>query len=100
MKAVEEKDADKLYKFSDFKIEAYDSAGYVLQMKIGNTICSGEQFREALSLPSSSFSIKDVKGELQIKTNGNGHGLGMSQWTANQMAKEGKSYRGNSAVFL
>lgn len=93
LKAVEEKDADKLYKFSDFKIEAYDSAGYVLQMKIGNTICSGEQFREALSLPSSSFSIKDVKGELQIKTSGNGHGLGMSQWTANQMAKEGKSYR-------
>ena len=23
---------------------------------------------------------------------GNGHGLGMSQWTANEMAKEGKTY--------
>lgn len=91
--AVEEKDADKTYGFSDFQIISYDSAGYVLQMQIGNTTCSGEQFREALSLSSSSFSLKEVNGELQIRTMGNGHGLGMSQWTANQMAREGKSYK-------
>lgn len=90
--AVEEKDANKTYEFLDYQILSYDSAGYVLQMQIGNTTCSGEQFREALSLPSSSFSLKEVDGELQIRTMGNGHGLGMSQWTANQMAREGKSY--------
>lgn len=90
--AVNEKDAKKTYKFSDFQIISYDSANYVSQMQIGETTCTGEQFREALSLPSSSFSIKDVDGELQIRTMGNGHGLGMSQWTANEMAKEGKTY--------
>ena len=92
LQAVEEKDANKTYEISDYQILSYDSAGYVLQMQIGNTTCSGEQFREALSLPSSSFSLKEVDGELQIRTVGNGHGLGLSQWTANQMAREGKAY--------
>ena len=92
LQAVEEKDANKTYEISDYQILSCDSAGYVLQMQIGNTTCSGEQFREALFLPSSSFSLKEVDGELQIRTMGNGHGLGMSQWTANQMAREGKAY--------
>lgn len=92
LQAVEEKDANKTYEILDYQILSYDSAGYVLQMQIGNTTCSGEQFREALSLPSSSFSLKEVDGELQIRTVGNGHGLGLSQWTANQMAREGKAY--------
>ncbi len=38
------------------------------------------------------MSIENHKGKLRIHTRGNGHGLGMSQWTANEMAKEGKSY--------
>ena len=29
---------------------------------------------------------------MKITTTGKGHGLGMSQWTANEMAKEGKDY--------
>lgn len=90
--AVEEAEAGKTYEFSDFEILSCDSAGYVAQLRIGDTVCSGEQFRDALSLPSSSFSLKDTEGKLCITTMGNGHGLGMSQWTANEMAKEGKNY--------
>lgn len=90
--AVEEKDAEKTYGFSDLEILSYDSAGYVSQFRIGETVCTGDQVRDALSLASSAFSIKDVDGKLSVTTMGRGHGLGMSQWTADCMAKDGKSY--------
>lgn len=90
--AVAEEDADRTYGADDFEIISYDSAGYVMQMRIGDTICTGDQFRDALSLTSSAFSIKDAEGKLKVTTIGKGHGLGLSQWTAQQMAKEGKSY--------
>lgn len=90
--AVAEADANKTYQFSDFEIISHDSAGYVLQLRIGETVCTGDQFRDALSLASSAFSIKDSDGKLRITTMGKGHGLGLSQWTAQKMAKAGKSY--------
>ena len=48
--------------------------------------------RQALSLPSSCFSFSDGGEGLVITVTGNGHGLGMSQWTANEMAKAGNTY--------
>lgn len=90
--AVTEEDAKKTYGFADFEIVSVDTAGYVKEFRIGETICSGDEFRDALSLASSAFSIQDKDGCLQITTEGVGHGLGMSQWTAQAMAKEGKGY--------
>ncbi len=90
--AVAEEDANKTYEISDFEIISHDSAGYVQQMRIGETICTGDQFRDALSLASSAFTMKDMDGKLKITTVGKGHGLGLSQWTARQMAKSGKNY--------
>lgn len=90
--AVEKEKADKKLTFSDFEIISYDSAGYISQLRIGETTCTGEQFRDALNLASSTFSLQDYNGKLRITTTGNGHGLGMSQWTANDLAKAGKSY--------
>lgn len=93
MTAVQgEEEAKKVLKFEDFEIKTNDSAGYVLQMRIGDSSCTGDQFRDALSLPSSSFTLQDDGGKLKITTMGNGHGLGMSQWTAKKMAEEGKTY--------
>lgn len=90
--AVAEEEANKTIQFSDFEIISHDSAGYVQQMRIGETVCTGDQFRDALSLTSSAFSIKDTEGKLQITTMGKGHGIGLSQWTAQKMAKAGDSY--------
>lgn len=90
--AVAEEDAARTYEAADFEIISYDSAGYVMQMRIGDTICTGDQFRDALSLTSSAFSLKDADGKLKITTMGKGHGLGLSQWTAQNMALSGKSY--------
>lgn len=41
------------YSFKDFEILEHDSAGYVGKLRIGETICTGDQFRDALSLPST-----------------------------------------------
>ena len=88
----EQKKAEEGYGFDDFEISSRDSAGYVNEMRIGQTTCTGDQFRDALSLPSSAFSFSEENGKIKITTTGKGHGLGMSQWTANEMAKEGKNY--------
>ena len=88
----EKEQAEGGYAFDDFEIQSRDSAGYVKSLRIGNTVCTGDQFRDALSLPSSAFSFSESGEEMKITTTGIGHGLGMSQWTANEMAKEGSSW--------
>lgn len=90
--AVAEEDAEKVYGQGDFEILSLDMAGYVKELRIGETICSGDEFRDVLSLNSSAFSLQDSSGNLKVTTMGVGHGLGMSQWTANRMAEEGQSY--------
>lgn len=101
---VAEQDGEKAaqgYAFEYFEIKAYDSAGYVSELRIGNTVCTGDQFRDALSLPSSAFSFsEDGDDRVKITTTGKGHGMGMSIWTADQMAKEGKTYEEILAFFF
>lgn len=90
--AEEQKKAENGYGYEDFEIQEWDSSGYVRKMRIGETICTGDQFRDALKLPSSSFSFYEGSHGLKIATVGKGHGFGMSQWTAQEMAKDGKNY--------
>lgn len=90
--AEEQKKAENGYGYEEFEIQEWDSSGYVRKMRIGETICTGDQFRDALKLPSSSFSFYEGPHGLKIATVGKGHGFGMSQWTAQEMAKDGKNY--------
>jgi stage II sporulation protein D len=53
---------------------------------------SGREVREKLGLRSSDFTWKQEGSQIVITTKGYGHGVGMSQYGANGMAKEGKSY--------
>lgn len=69
-----------------------DSAGYVLYLERDGKYASGEQFREIFSLLSSSFHFNKEEGQIIISVKGSGHGLGMSQFGANEMAKEGADY--------
>ena len=101
---VAEENGDKAaqgYTYDDFEIRSCDSAGYVSELRIGNTVCTGDQFRDALSLPSSAFSFsREDDNNIKIMTTGKGHGLGMSIWTADQMAKEGKTFDEILAFFF
>lgn len=59
---------------------------------INNQQFKGTTFRKLLGLRSTDFDI-NIKGDnISIITRGYGHGVGMSQYGANLMAKEGKTY--------
>ncbi len=83
----------QVIKLSGAQVVSKDSAGYVTEVKIGEEICSGDSFRDTYELPSSCFELQEFDGKIRVTTRGVGHGLGLSQYTANEMAKEGKSYQ-------
>ncbi|WP_294786883.1 SpoIID/LytB domain-containing protein [uncultured Eubacterium sp.] len=70
-----------------------DSAGYVTEVTYGTTVANGEAVRQALHLNSACFYLSELDGKIRIVTKGIGHGLGLSQYGANELAKQGKNYR-------
>lgn len=66
--------------------------GAVLEMEIGTQTYTGRQLRELFGLRSTCFTLKRVNGDFVFEVQGYGHGVGMSQYGANEMAKEGKTY--------
>ena len=76
----------------DAEITACDTAGYVLNVRVGQENISGEEFRNTYGLASGCFTIQRYNGKLRITTRGVGHGLGMSQYSAGKMAEDGKTY--------
>ncbi|MDQ0089851.1 stage II sporulation protein D [Paenibacillus anaericanus] len=71
------------------KILSLTSGGKVKSISIGGEIFTGREVREKLKLRSSQFTFKLDGKNVNITTYGYGHGVGMSQWGANGMAKEG-----------
>ena len=69
------------------------SSNRITKLKINNQKFSGTEIRHLLNLRSTDFEI-NVNGEkITITTKGYGHGVGMSQYGANGMAKEGYTYK-------
>lgn len=77
---------------ADYEILAADSAGYVTQIRVGDKTMTGEEFREKNGLASASFTLQEYEDKIRVTTRGAGHGLGLSQYMANAMAKEGKTH--------
>ncbi|MFB4163301.1 stage II sporulation protein D [Alteribacillus sp. JSM 102045] len=67
--------------------------GRVAELKLGEETFSGRDIREKLGLHSSDFQISRDGDEFIFSTKGWGHGVGMSQYGADGMAKEGKDYK-------
>ena len=65
----------------------------VLQITINDKTFKGTEFRSKLGLRSTDFEINLENDTVTITTKGYGHGVGMSQYGANGMAKEGYSYQ-------
>jgi len=53
----------------------------------------GTEFRNLLGLRSADFDITKENDKIKITTKGYGHGVGMSQYGANEMAKQGNNYK-------
>ncbi|KYZ76346.1 stage II sporulation protein SpoIID [Anaerosporomusa subterranea] len=68
-------------------------SGRVDKVRIGGIIFAGQQVREKLELRSNTFSIRQGEAGLEFITTGYGHGVGLCQYGANGMAKEGKTYK-------
>lgn len=83
----------KIINVSNAKITKTDNAGYVMQVQVGEETVSGEQFRDTYGLASGSFFFQEAGEKMRVITSGIGHGLGLSQNTANEMAKEGNTYQ-------
>lgn len=75
-----------------FSIEERTSSGTVTRLNCGNTTVTGMEFRTLLSLRSANFEIEFSEDRFRISTKGYGHGVGLSQYGANAMALQGKSY--------
>ena len=78
---------------TEFSIISYTTSGRVDKISINNNIYSGIKLREKLGLRSTSFEIEKNSAGVVFKTKGYGHGVGMSQYGANGMAKNGYNYK-------
>ncbi len=68
-----------------------NNSGRVDIITINNKVFTGVEIRNLLSLRSTDFDIL-VDENVTITTRGYGHGVGMSQYGANEMSKLGYSY--------
>ncbi|MGI6008454.1 MAG: SpoIID/LytB domain-containing protein [Ruminococcus sp.] len=73
-------------------VKTRDEAGYVAEIQVGDTVCTGEEVRQMLHLPSASFTVENQGKKIRFLCRGQGHGMGMSQYGAGRMAKEGSTY--------
>lgn len=64
----------------------------VAKVNINGTELTGKTVREELDLDSSDFQWRREGNEIVVQTRGWGHGVGMSQYGADGMAKEGRDY--------
>jgi len=70
-----------------------NTSGLVKELKINGKTVSGNDMRNALSLASVNFKYAKKDSKHIFTTYGWGHGVGMSQYGANNMAKQGYDYR-------
>ena len=69
------------------------STGRVKKIKINSREFTGRDVASKLKIRSNYFQIIKNENNITINTKGFGHGVGMSQYGANGMAKEGYNYK-------
>lgn len=78
---------------SNIHIISRSNGNRVEKIKIGTATLSGRQIREAIGLYSANFDININNDIITFTSTGSGHGVGMSQYGADGMAKEGYDYK-------
>ena len=92
---------DKLSKTVELSGEPQDyfgktertASGTVKSIEVCGSDLSGGEIRSALSLKSSDFEVLYKDGEFVFTVYGYGHGVGMSQYGADCMAKQGSDFK-------
>ena len=75
--------------FTDF---SYSDSGTVLGVTVGNVKLTGQKIREIFSLASAAFTVSIDSENVTFNTTGRGHGVGMSLYGADFLARQGKSF--------
>ena len=68
-------------------------SGRVASVIVGGVELTGSELRSLFKLRSTDFDITHADGKFVFTVRGYGHGVGMSQYGANTMARQGSSYR-------
>ena len=74
----------------------YSSSGRVEQVAVGDTRLTGRELRRLLggrALKSTLFNLRVNDGSVLFMGSGAGHGVGLSQWGARELALQQQSYR-------
>lgn len=74
-----------------FSSPAYSDSGTLLTAAFGDVTLTGSQLRSALKLRSAAFDTVYGEGVFTFNVRGYGHGVGMSQYGADYMAKQGST---------
>lgn len=70
-----------------------DASGRIKSVTIGGAVLTGSEMRKLFELRSTAFKLEYKDGVFTFTVTGYGHGLGMSQYGANVMARNGFDYR-------
>lgn len=79
---------------TEFNITDRTDGDRVKTIIVNDKSYTGTNFRNILGLRSADFDIEKTDDGVIFTTRGYGHGVGMSQYGANGMAKNGYSYSG------
>lgn len=90
--AISEKLGITITKDSSFTILSKTSGNRVEYLSVDGNTYKGTDFRNLLGLRSTDFDISLTENEIIFTTRGYGHGVGLSQYGANGMAKNGYTY--------
>lgn len=83
---------DKTKLNTQLKIINRTEGGSVKTMQVGSKTLKGTEIRSVLGLNSANFTFTISKTSITFTTLGNGHGVGMSQWGANELGKRGSKF--------
>ena len=90
----------KVTEIQSIAIKSLTLTGRVKQLEIltdrGLTLMNATDFRKALGwkrIPSTSFHISRYNDSFVFEGKGYGHGVGLCQWCALKMSREGKNYK-------
>ncbi len=75
------------------KIIKKTDSSMVLEAKIGEKSVTGREIRDLFSLRSANFDVNIHNEKVEFLVRGYGHGVGMSQYGAQNMAKQGADYK-------
>ena len=71
----------------------YDTDGLLTGVTVGGLTLTAQEARAVFELRSASFTLSCEGESITFYVTGYGHGVGMSQYGANVMAKAGEGYR-------